>query len=426
MQSPRPTDETRDTPFTTPLMSADEEMSPTTADASQSGDTIDPLVAQTAKKIADVINDFKRQLDDRDGIWATANGSFELALKTNASQTYKLSITPDTDGDAYPITVSVDLKQNKQGANGSIATSLTAAVPGTQLRTRRDSDAELEKDVVSRKRKIDNGEDTMRKRARTDDGDADDDIMSSFISKGDLEDFLFKLREDVQEDTSECVNHVQKLLRRFKEEWHDRCNYEDDQTNTLQSRPPMRGSITGNGATPGVSFPSPSLDRDDTNKSSVSDTIRRESKLLSTQIRWVEDCRRVAADIHDKKEENWRTSSAGFHDRNRQDRENFQNRMLNESQVQGRVINQILNEVKAIGLYTQSMKWETPNHLATHPAYPPQPTVPAFPTQHPPPTPAVRPAAPVANTPVAIPRASNNRGPTSGVPRQTSGSSRHP
>jgi hypothetical protein len=216
MQSPRPTDETRDTPFTTPLMSADEEMSPTTADASQSGDTIDPLVAQTAKKIADVINGFKRQLDDRDGIWATANGSFELALKTNASQTYKLSITPDTDGDAYPITVSVDLKQNKQGANGSIATSLTAAVPGTQLRTRRDSDAELEKDVVSRKRKIDNGEDTMRKRARTDDGDADDDIMSSFISKGDLEDFLFKLREDVQEDTSECVNHVQKLLRRFK------------------------------------------------------------------------------------------------------------------------------------------------------------------------------------------------------------------
>ena len=54
---------------------------------------IDPLVAKTAKKIADVINDFKRELDQRDGTWAHAQGSLELALKIRQStETFKLTL----------------------------------------------------------------------------------------------------------------------------------------------------------------------------------------------------------------------------------------------------------------------------------------------------------------------------------------------
>ncbi|KAF2660677.1 hypothetical protein K491DRAFT_40324 [Lophiostoma macrostomum CBS 122681] len=385
MQSPHPAHD--ESPFVTPLATSDEHLSPTAA--SESSAKMDPLVTQTANRIASVINDFKKELDKRDGTWATAIGSFDLALNTDSSHSYRLSLVPDSDGDEYPVTctVKVNSEEDKEGATTSDAHKLT----------RRASDVELEKDLVSRKRKLDDGEGVSSKRPRVDYGD--DDLP--LISKADLEDFLYKLREDVQEDTSECVNHVQKLLVRFKNEWHDRCDYEDS---VRQPRAPVRDSGAGNGAPPTASFPSPSADRDDRN-TSVSDLVRRESKLLSSQIRWVEECRRVAADIHDKKEENWRTSSAGFHDQNRQDRERFQASMLNESSLQGRMLNQILNEVKTIGLYAQSMKWETPDHLARHPAFPPQPTVPAFPTQ---PTAlasqpqSTTPAAPLP--PVPIPR----------------------
>jgi hypothetical protein len=371
------------TPFdNTPIASTtdDPPMSPT---ASAPPAIVDPLVAQTALKLAAVINDFKRELDKRDGTWAHTHGTFEIAMMTAQCETYELAVVPDEDGDEYPITMRVRPKKGKDAASTrqhtALAPLITAAnASATYPHTRRDSDAELEKDLVSRKkRKLDHGADGSRKRPRSDEDE--DDIMP-LITKEDLDSLLTQLREDIQEDTSECVNHVQKLLRRFKEEWHEHAASIARQP----PRGPFRDSVVGNGLTPaGGAFPSPGLERDDYN-TSIPDLIHKEAKLVSSQIRWVEDCRRVAADIHDKREENWRTSSAGFHDRGRQDRENFQSRMLHESDQQGRVLNQILNEVKAIGLYSQSMKWETPNHLATHPAYPPAPAQPNFPTQQPP------------------------------------------
>ncbi|KAF2175629.1 hypothetical protein K469DRAFT_723910 [Zopfia rhizophila CBS 207.26] len=349
---------------------------------------IDPLVAQTAKKLADVINDFKRELDKRDGIWADARGALELALKTDHLQTYELLIVQDEDGEEYPITVQVKCKE-KVGANGqshsqrnSIAPLMVAASASSGYNpTRRGSDAELEKEIVSRrKRNLDQGEDTSRKRPRTEQEDA-----MPLISKDDLEDLLSKLREDIQEDTSETVNQVQKLLRRFKEEWHEKSKWDHEQA-TTRSRGPFRDSIVSNGITPSGAFPSPSVEKDE-QTGPLADLLRREARLLSNQIRWVEECRRVASDVHDKREETWRTTSAGFHDRNRQDRETFQNKMLQETHMQGQVLNQILNEVKALGHVTMSLKWETPDHVASHTTYPPPPTAPAFPTQaapHPP------------------------------------------
>ena len=360
-----------------PSPTTDEQlMSPTTTD-------IDPLVAQTAKKLADVINDFKRELDKRDATWARAHGTFLLSLKADHSATYELAVVPDEDGDEYPVTVRAQRKKAKDAADGQTLAGKNSVTPlitsnSTYAATRRASDAELEQDIVSRKkRKLDEGDGGPRKRTRPDEDE--DDIMP-LITKEDLDGLLSQLREDIQEDTSECVNHVQKLLRRFKEEWHEH-------TATMARQPPrgpFRDSVIGSGSTPAVgAFPSPTLDKDDQNVS-IPDLIRKEVRLLSSQIHWVEECRRVAADVHDKREENWRTSSAGFHDRARQDREGFQTRVLYESTEQGRLLNQILNEVRAIGLYSQSMKWETPGHLAPYPPVPPQP---AFPTQPPLPLP---------------------------------------
>jgi hypothetical protein len=121
----------------------------------------------------------------------------------------------------------------------------------------------------------------------------------------------------------------------------------------------------------------------------VPDLIRSEAKLLSHQIKWVEDCRKVGAELHDKREETWRTSSAGFHDLQRQNREAFQQNMLHETGTQTRTLSRLLERVDAIGIHIQSMKWETPaSHLSYHP--PSIHTPPTFSTQR----------APTARTPV--------------------------
>lgn len=351
------------------------------------GVNVNPLIAQVAAKIADVINDFKRELDNRDGIWAKASGRLELSLKTDHSETYELSIVPDADGDEYPITVQARPKRGKDAVqkDSKPITALIAAAPAssTYKPTRRASNAELEKDIVSRKkRQLDHGENYSNKRARTDVDDYEDVIPQ--ITKEDLDSLLSKLREDIQEDTSECVNHVQKLLRRFKEEWHEKSKWDCEQASAGRSRGPKRDSAVAHGSMPEAgAFPSPDVDRDDLN-APVPELIKQEAKLVSSQIRWIEECRRVATDIHDQREENWRTTSAGFHDRNRQNREDFQQRILHESDLQGALLNQILSEVKAIGLYTQSIKWETPSHLSNHSPYPPVPAVPPFPIESPP------------------------------------------
>lgn len=187
--------------------------SPTMSPASpSSGAAPDPLVAQAARKIADVINDFKRELDKRDGTWANVHGQIELALEW---QTYALTIVPDDDGAEYPISVAAKLKSDDD-TNGDLPLPSANQVAAYRS-TRRSLDAELERDLVSRKkRKFEEGGDASNKRPRTDD---DDEDITPLITKEDLDDLLSKLREDIQDDTSECVNHVQRLLRRFKEEW---------------------------------------------------------------------------------------------------------------------------------------------------------------------------------------------------------------
>lgn len=384
-------------PFTTPDASMDEQQpdSPASPDAAEaSSGRIDPLAAKAAKRVADVINDFKRELDARDGTWAHVQGSVELALKFDgAPKTFTLTITPDEDGDEYPVTVKAALKEPK-------VITIDDATPAAQpifRPTRRASDAELEQDIVSRrKRKLDNGDDETNKRPRTGSEEGDEVIMP-LITGEDLDDRLVKLREDIQEDTTETVNHVQRLLRRFKDEWHEHTKHDFEQTQTLRPRGSFRNSIPAAGAGPGASFPSSDGEGDDAN-ASITEVIRREAGLLSRQIKWVEDCRRVANDAHVQREDTWRTSSAGFHDQQRQDRENFQNRMVHDTALHSQTLNQILNEVKAIGLYAQNMKWETPSYLDHMPNPSPQvPTPPAFPTQSAPPAFPTQPVQPRRN-----------------------------
>jgi hypothetical protein len=382
MQSPASIQKQEATSFATPHaltepLAMSQSPSPPT---SSSAKAVDPLVAQTAQRIAAAINDFKRQLDLRDGTWAVVTGNLEFGLR---SQDFHVVFQPDKDGHEYPITFQVIPKPH-DATNSESSTShraLAAYEP-----TRRASDAELGRDLISRnKRKFESEQHghNANKRSRTEE---DHDAIRP-TNKENLADMLDKLRDDVQDDTSECVNHVHRLLRRFKEEWHEKnqCDYEH--TQLPSTRPPFRDSIA-NGPTTRLSFPSPSLDRD-SQYTPVPDLIRREAKLLSHQIKWVEDCRKVGAELHDKREETWRTSSAGFHDLQRQNREAFQNKLLQETGTQTQTLSHLLERVEAIGIHIQSMKWETP---ASHLSYP-------APSIHTPPAFSI-PRASTARTPV--------------------------
>jgi hypothetical protein len=278
-------------------------MSPSTPPAS---DALGPLLAQTADRIAHVLNDLTRELDSRAGVCSHARGEIALTL---ASQTFVLSLASDAHANECSVSV--------QPATGHAPTCLP----------RRASHAEPVRDVVPRKRKADEHGETPTKRPRT--GDAVGQDRTPLISKDDLDDLLATLRDGGKENITECVNHVQRLLRRFSDESHDKSQSDDEQRLILHTEASLRTPLPS-GAVPGTSTPLPSLDRDDPN-TLIHDTVRQEAKLVSTQIKWVDECRRVAAGLHDKREEARRTTSAAFHDRQRQDRENFQNRILHES-----------------------------------------------------------------------------------------------
>jgi hypothetical protein len=88
---------------------------------------------------------------------------------------------------------------------------------------------------------------------------------------------------------------------------------------------------------------------------------------VSAQIRWVEECRRLASQAHDAREEKWRSTSATFHDDNRKMMERHNIWMTAEMGWQRNMLIQLANDVKGLYPLTHSLKWETPpamNHVA--------------------------------------------------------------
>ncbi|OCK99456.1 uncharacterized protein K441DRAFT_215928 [Cenococcum geophilum 1.58] len=388
LHDPR-TDLSHTAPLSTPLPSTDENLLFPLASVVPA--ELDPLVTQTAKKLTEVINDFKRQLDERDGYSANVQGSIEMVINSTTPQTYILSLVHDLEGEEHPISVNIAQKKGHLPTDGHLraghdrASADSGALPSYKP-TARESDSVLEQDIISRrKRKISTDNDEQdesaslaRKCIRISEG-GNEDIMPP-ITKHELEELFTKQREDIHEDTTECVNHVQRLLRRWREQWREKngcelgklgqlatqqggaaskISYTEASSSRLQETP---ASVAGIFATSGHDGY--------VGLTNLSDTIGKEVKQLSNQVRWVEECRRIASDAHDEREETWRTSSAAFHDKNRQDRESFEKRALNESAIQRNMLSQILTEVKTLASVAFSLKWETPAQFP--PSYPPQ------------------------------------------------------
>ena len=101
------------------------------------------------------------------------------------------------------------------------------------------------------------------------------------------------------------------------------------------------------------------------------DRIMTKFSNISAQIKWVEECRRLAGQAHDAREEKWRSTSATFHDDNRKATERHNMWMTTEMGWQRSMLIQLANDVKGLYPLTHSLKWETPPQL-TH-AKPPIP-----------------------------------------------------
>ncbi|KAF2263552.1 hypothetical protein CC78DRAFT_603785 [Lojkania enalia] len=231
-----------ETPYSSPFASSDRRLaSPLSIVPDPS---IDPVVALTARRLADVINGFKRNIDRGDGGWTHAERILEPSLKVDHSQTYELLIVPDADGAEYPVTMQARVKKTMVAASGpaKMNGSNTAASASSNCGSRLYA------------------EERTRNRVHADDkiGNA-----ASSLTKADLDELFLKLRDDVQEDTSECVNHVHRPLRRFKQEWYDKNARDDKQTAIRHLGGAFRDSIFNNGlAPPGISL-SPGIDKGD-------------------------------------------------------------------------------------------------------------------------------------------------------------------
>ncbi|RDI77448.1 hypothetical protein Vi05172_g12562 [Venturia inaequalis] len=115
---------------------------------------------------------------------------------------------------------------------------------------------------------------------------------------------------------------------------------------------------------------------DDTSDSNA--CIMTKLHSVSAQIKWVEECRRIADEAHDGREERWRTSSATFHDDTRKGRERHEAWIVQEMAWQRNMLIGLSNDMKGLHSIGHSMKWETPASMQRAP--PPGPPLPPGPS----------------------------------------------
>ncbi|QDS71296.1 hypothetical protein FKW77_001482 [Venturia effusa] len=118
----------------------------------------------------------------------------------------------------------------------------------------------------------------------------------------------------------------------------------------------------------------PAEDHADSNAS-----IMTKLHSVSAQIKWVEECRRIADEAHDGREERWRSSSATFHDETRKARERHEAWVVQEMAWQRNMLIGLSNDMKGLHSIGHSMKWETPASMQQVP--PPGPPLPMGPAQ---------------------------------------------
>lgn len=314
-----------------------------------------------------------------------------ITYTTEKNQTPGIHVQLDTFGDVTDNNSSTDTPRPNQ-----------AGIPqhGVAARLENSPTYEFESRQHKRRKLHDDGN-RSEGAAIIDLTDTDEDRATtkstklSDVTLGSLERALFSSGDELQADTLEAVMHMEQLINRFyvqsrnSEGWPQ--NAASPSTTrtptTAQQKPPTRSatqspprdlpsanearsgksmhvpSTQHDDSQPAVTFPHHSDETDETTvPSETPDSILKQFNQMSKQIRWLEDCRRVSTNLHSKREETWRMSSATFHDSARRDREAYEKYMVKEMMRQGQMLSTIANEVKSLSNVTYSLKWETPGN----------------------------------------------------------------
>ncbi|PVH96787.1 hypothetical protein DM02DRAFT_631675 [Periconia macrospinosa] len=326
---------------------------------------LDPLVAHAAARIAYALNDLKRGLDERDGdspASANLKGAFQLL---SGSQHFDITIATSDEREDAPVTVDARLRRRDVSKTRTAAQDRTTAHTSSSTSS---SAIEGDHDGARKRKRLDHDTDPSQP-DRNVNSTQNNHVALPIVPDEELLALITKLRNSTN---PESIEGLRSLIHGLHKTWQaeQRSNpqfnpsslssaaarvqqQQDPQPSTTTSFPRPSADVPTNTSTPSNPA-SPS------SPETVPELLKQQRELLSKQIQWVEECRRVASSLSDQRTETWRTTSAAFHDTNRVDRERFQHRILSESGVHAHLLNQILAEVRAIGLHAQSMKWETP------------------------------------------------------------------
>jgi hypothetical protein len=183
-------------------------MLPPSVASSTDAEKLDDLIDQTARRIGSVIEGLKRDVVQGDS--TTADGTLAIRI---GSQTCVLTIAPNQDREGYSVHVQTRLTSSRN-TNSPAPLSSVAPSPDFLTATQQSqSNSQVAQNVISpTKRRFEDSPDNSNKRPRT------DNDVTSLISKEDLDDLLSSLRDDIQSNTNNSINHVQSLLWRFKQE----------------------------------------------------------------------------------------------------------------------------------------------------------------------------------------------------------------
>lgn len=329
-----------------------------------------PRLEEIGSHVGDFLNGIQSELKEK-GEAVSMSGTITIRLGKGDVQTVRLQLVEDLTSSDGSLHVHVD---SWKGNNPPEVRRASPRSPNDQYQLGQDLSEDIQPRLKKRKLSQPNDDDLGHgdPAAKATPGPSEPKDVADMTSD-ELEQMLSKNRDDIQTDTVDAVNQTNRILRKFHEQWRDHVAW---LVNKGVSTPAMSAmgsetvTRTQNGramvvpqqpaSQPRASFPqagdpnsSPALSRP-----SPSAPTALQLSQLSKQIRWLEDCRRIAAEVHDKREETWRISSASFHDSSRRDRETHEKHMSKEMAEQKKMLSDLMNEVRHLNTLTYSLKFD--------------------------------------------------------------------
>ncbi|KAF2838533.1 hypothetical protein M501DRAFT_992507 [Patellaria atrata CBS 101060] len=364
------------------LSSSGPETVPTRNDVNPTANTSRDALKDVGRQLKDILEGLKKQLESPAGSYVDISCNFTVDIRGPCPESYKIVLVHDLD--ATPSGLDVRVENSPRDSVITLPTPISAGHPAptpvARFPNKMDLDMMLERDLMSR-RKLQQQEEENANKQGGDDGSNtslkrkrdEEETPAPSRSRLELQKMLENNRDDIQDDTVESVNHLQRLMRRWREQWRDKNAWMFDFFKQMHEEERSKKAwleerFAALHREIGADLAQPVIEENGSESGSKA-RLFMELKNLSNQVKWVEDCRRIADASHDKKEDTWRSTSATFHDQMRRQRETYEQWMIQEVKTLRSMLSHVLGEIRALSPVVMSLKWDDPTFR--HPAPPP-------------------------------------------------------